>query len=248
MDGKHVVLQAPVNSGSEFINYKSHFSIVLFALVDGSYNFLYADVGCQGRISDGSIFNGSQLRKKIIDDTLGLPEPVELPGRQGNPLSRKIPFYIAADSAFPLIENAMKPYSGIHEKGSTERIFNYRLSRGRRVVENVFGISSSVFRVLRKVMLLQPESAQLVVMAVVHLHNYFRKHARNVYTPPESLDSEENGVIREGSWRRDSDNTTSFLPVRGIPRRSNNDLQTNRDELADYFIKEGAVSWQLDYA
>ncbi|CAH1995141.1 unnamed protein product [Acanthoscelides obtectus] len=46
LDGKHVVLQAPVKSGTEFFNYKSNFSIVLFALVDGDYNFMFADVGC----------------------------------------------------------------------------------------------------------------------------------------------------------------------------------------------------------
>jgi hypothetical protein len=37
MDGKHVVLQAPINSGSEFYNYKHFFSIVLFAIVDAPY-------------------------------------------------------------------------------------------------------------------------------------------------------------------------------------------------------------------
>ncbi|CAH1115660.1 unnamed protein product [Psylliodes chrysocephalus] len=38
MDGKHVMLQAPINSSREYYNYKSFFSIVLFALIDANYN------------------------------------------------------------------------------------------------------------------------------------------------------------------------------------------------------------------
>lgn len=68
----------------------------------------------------------------------------------------------------------MKPYSGVHGKGSKERIFNYLLSRGQRVVENAFGILASVFRVFRKPMLLQPEKVQIISIAAVHLHNFLR--------------------------------------------------------------------------
>jgi len=70
MDGKHVVLQAPFNSGSEFFNYKSTFSIVLFALVDANYNFIFVDCGCQGKISGGGVLKNSELFKNMENQSL----------------------------------------------------------------------------------------------------------------------------------------------------------------------------------
>nr|CAH7746402.1 unnamed protein product [Callosobruchus chinensis] len=138
VDGKHVVLQAPMNSGSDFYNYKSTFSIVLFGLVDANYNFLFVDVGCQGRISDGVVFQNSESFKKLQANSLGFPKARSLPGRQ-----KDVP-YVVWDAAFALTENMMKPFFG---SGSFQRIFNFRLCRAQREVENVFGIRSVVFRV-----------------------------------------------------------------------------------------------------
>lgn len=171
MDGKHVIIQSPINSGTEFFNYKGTFSIVLFALVDANYNFLFADFGCQGRISDGGVFKNSLLHKKLVKGELGIPNPQPLPGRD-----RPVPYVFVADDAFGLHDNIMKPYPGIQEKGSEKRIFNYRLSRARRVVENVFGILSAKFRVLRKPLLLQPDKAEKVVLACAYMHNFLRKN------------------------------------------------------------------------
>ncbi|XP_049781864.1 uncharacterized protein LOC126183689 [Schistocerca cancellata] len=64
---------APIKTGSECYNYKNFFSIVLFALVDANYHFLYADVVSQGGISDGGIFKNSKLWKKLQDDSLNMP-------------------------------------------------------------------------------------------------------------------------------------------------------------------------------
>uniref|UniRef100_A0A6P7GJU7 Protein ALP1-like n=1 Tax=Diabrotica virgifera virgifera TaxID=50390 RepID=A0A6P7GJU7_DIAVI len=207
-----------MNSGTEFFNYKSTFSIVLFALVDGNYNFMFGDVGCQGRISDAGVFRGSKLHSMLTSKTLGIPVPEELPGR-----SMQVPYFFVGDSAFALDENLMKPYHGDFAKGTPERIFNYRLSRARRIVENAFGISSSVFRVLRKPMLLGPEKAELIVMTVLLLHNYLRTHSPNVYTPIGTFDQEVDGVLTEGSWRREeADNVTSMVSLTDVPRRSTN--------------------------
>lgn len=81
---------------------------------------------------------------------------------------------ILADKAFAMNEYTIKPFEGNPEVSSLERVFNYRLSRGRRVVENAFGILSAVFRVLRKSMALHPEIASKIVLTM-YLHNFLRK-------------------------------------------------------------------------
>ena len=60
-DGKHIQLLHPSTSGSAFYNYKGFHSIVLMAVVDYNYKFLYVNVGCQGRISDGGVFKNTDL-------------------------------------------------------------------------------------------------------------------------------------------------------------------------------------------
>ena len=143
IDGKHVVLHCPRNSASEYFNYKNTFSNVLFALVYANYNFMFVDTGCQGRISDIGVFMNTELYKKLETKSFCLPQPVPLNARE-----KVFHTFLIGDEAFPLSDNLMKVYPGQHPNGSKERIFNYRICRARRVVENVFGLASSVFRVL----------------------------------------------------------------------------------------------------
>ncbi|XP_066258019.1 uncharacterized protein [Euwallacea similis] len=245
LDGKHILLQSPIHSGSTYYNYKSSFSIVLMALVDADYNFLYVNIGCQGGVSDGGVFKNCQLYKDLEKNKLHFPESSSLPGR-----NEKVPFVFVADEAFALSQNIMKPYSGLHVKGSKERIFNYRLSRARRVVENAFGIISSVFRVLRKPMLLEPEKAELITMTIICLHNFLRKShsSKNLYAPEGTYDKEVNEQVIPGSWRSDCDNITSLIPLRNIPRKSSLSTNNIRTEFAEYFSSNGSVVWQNEYA
>lgn len=244
IDGKHISIQAPVHSGTEFFNYKGFFSIILLAVVDANYNFIYANVGCQGRISDSGVFNATFFKKCLEDNMMHLPLPRPLPQS-----SFSMPYVFVGDEAFKLTCNVMKPFSGLHNKRTKQRIFNYRLSRSRRVSENAFGIMSSSFRVFRRPLLLEQEKATKVTLAAVYLHNYLRKsESRNVYSSVGMLDREssESGEVFPGLWRRDPA-TCQISKLPAIPRRSSIEAQKIRDKFADYFVSpQGELHFQYD--
>ena len=55
IDGKHIVVQPPPEAGSHFFNYKHTHSIVLLAVAGPDYQCIYADIGTNGRVSDGGV-------------------------------------------------------------------------------------------------------------------------------------------------------------------------------------------------
>nr|CAI5832083.1 unnamed protein product [Callosobruchus analis] len=56
IDGKHVRIKAPKNSGSTFFNYKEFYSVVMLALVDADNKFVTVDIGSYGREGDAGIY------------------------------------------------------------------------------------------------------------------------------------------------------------------------------------------------
>lgn len=63
VDGKHIRLVSPFNSGSMYFNYKEYFSVVLMAVADSNYKFVYVDIGSYGKDCDSAIFKRSSLWK-----------------------------------------------------------------------------------------------------------------------------------------------------------------------------------------
>ncbi|XP_028415306.1 uncharacterized protein LOC114538349 [Dendronephthya gigantea] len=243
LDGKHVVIKPPPSSGSYYFNYKHTFSIVLLALVDADYKFTYIDIGTNGRISDGGVFRNSALAQALQYGELNLPDPAPLPNR-----TMKVPYVIVADDAFPLSQNIMKPFA-LRSLTKDQRIFNYRLSRARRIVENAFGILANRFRIFMKPIELSTHNVENIVMAACSLHNFLRSKSegQNVYTPLGLVDIEDQDTheIFPGQWRLQP-TPEGLIPLAHQGSNRCTDSATKiRQEFCDYFNSaDGEVPWQ----
>jgi len=106
INGKHVRVFCPKRSGSLYYNYKHFFSIVLLAVVDVNYKFIFTDVGSYGKEGDSGIFDKSNLGKLYRNGNL-FPPPCMLL----NSSIAALPHVFVGDEAFRLHTNMMKLYS-----------------------------------------------------------------------------------------------------------------------------------------
>lgn len=243
VDGKHVVMVAPPNAGSIYYNYKNTHSIVLMGIADAEYKLIYIDVGRPGRFADDGVFNQCSFGKAMDTDRLNFPSPQALPGR-----TLPVPYALVADDAFALRPNLLKPYN---KRGLTmpQRVYNYRLSRARRVIENTLGIMSACFRVLRKPIHLNADKTTKVVLACCVLHNYLIKSNRRIYAPSTFIDHyNEKGELIPGEWRNDAiESDASMFSLQRTRLEPLSDCKEIQQEFMSYFIEEGELPWQYGY-
>lgn len=114
-----------------------------------------------------------------------------------------------ADDAFAMRPNVMKLYA---QRGlpMVHRVFNYRLSRARRIIENVFGIMSARFRVQRQSIHLDAEKTKKITLLAVC---YFCMTTNKAsYTPESSFDQYDCNEIMTSAveWRSGQTNSTLY--------------------------------------
>lgn len=237
MDGKHIRIKAPINTGSYYYNYKGFFSIVLFAVVNANYEFIYAHCGTNGRVSDGGVLKETPFGILLDKQKLNIPSP-NSNLRDG---SAPLPYTFIGDDAFPLHENLMKPY-GHRKLTKEEKIFNYRICRGRRVVENAFGILASKFRCLLTCLEMGVKSVDKIVLACCALHNFLRRRNSN-YIIRSLVDDEDlnNGTMTTGQWRNE---VSGFHGLQKNKQSSTTSASLIRDTFKAYYNNEGKVDFQ----
>ena len=170
-----------------------------------------------------------------MNGELDVPPPTSL---QNYPASGPVPYCIVTDEAFPLTPTIMRPFprTGRQRLQDDERIFNYRLSRARRIVENAFGIVAQRWLVFSRRLPLMPEDVDRVVRACYVLHNYLTGH-ESLVAMQERLNPENQLYLGEDGAIIDLDNTHRY--------RSANVAHQIRNLFKEYFNgRLGSVPWQ----
>lgn len=218
IDGKHIAVKKPAQSGSQYYNYKGFYSIVLLALVDANRKFIMIDVGTNGKVSDGGVLFYSKFGNLLLHNKLNLPKPTVLPNT-----SQTHNFVFVGDEAFALRPDLMKPYSQTKVDPASQE-FNLRLSSARVSVENCFGILAARFGVFNKAIYLEPRKARVITMASCYLHNYLAARV-TAYLQRDTQDDVANSHMTPLQCTKS--------------KNSNNCSKVVRDKLRDYFNNEG---------
>ena len=105
VDGKHVRIIKPEHSGSMYINYKYFHSVVLLAVVDTNYKFIYTDVGSFGKEADSTIYQNSSFNTALGKGSLNIQKPERVTENL-----RPLPYVFISDKAFGISINMTRPY------------------------------------------------------------------------------------------------------------------------------------------
>ncbi|KAH7708069.1 nuclease HARBI1-like protein [Aphelenchoides avenae] len=137
----------------------------------------------------------------------------------------------------------MKPYPAAAANASLrKRVYNYRLCRARRVIENVFGIMAAKWRILLGTIATSPELADDIVEAICCLHNFI------IDTSPESsLILADKGDDDNGRWRQEVHALPQAPVHANRANRASDAAMEMREALVGYFSGEGALDWQVDH-
>lgn len=192
------------------------------------------DIGAEGRQSDGGIFKNSNMGKCFEQKAFKLPnaKPVEMEGPS-------LPYVLLGDEAFPLSTYLMRPYPRSGELDLSKKVFNYRLSRARRMVESAFGILAARWRIYRKPIIASVANARKIIQATVALHNFI-------------ISNEKNGQSRNTYTRVTPEDCNIFSQgLSSLPVCRNRSIKTGievRDAYLEFFMDTGALPFQWEKA
>ena len=209
VDGTHIPIICPEDSGADYYNRKCFYSIIMQAIVDYQGLFIDVYIGWPGKVHDARVFVNSSFYKGMINGTL-------FPQRNRVIRGVKVPLQILGDPAYPALSWLMKPYP--EHAGMTEQMkhYNYRQSRARIVVENSFGRLKGRWRCLMKRLDCHVSNCGNIIASCVVLHNICETFGDECL--PEWIENQPSSELHSSHCQDDG----------------NSDMNMIRDAIASY--------------
>lgn len=217
-------------------NNQNYSSAILMAIVNDNFEFIYMSISANSRPNDSGIWESSNFNCKLQSNALNIPTDYSVHGSDC-----KLPYVFIGDKSFPLRNNLLRPFA-IRGLPYDEKIFNYRLARARRVIENTFAVLTSRFQCFNKPIAMDENRVDVILLAACTLHNYLLRNAHD-YVDLMVLDYEDTdtGTIIRGSNRIES---AALLDLSLTTTSTTNNGKIVRNEFKKFFVNSGKVSFQ----
>ncbi|KAM0727696.1 Protein ANTAGONIST OF LIKE HETEROCHROMATIN PROTEIN 1 [Formica fusca] len=201
IDGSHIKIKRPASKHHYvYYNRKGDYSLLIQGVCDYKKKFISFFCGEPGSIHDSRLLKKSSLYRKVIDGFLGLN-------------------FLLGDSAYPCFDWLICPFKDNGNLTENQKIFNYRHSATRIVIENAFGLLKGRFRRLKY---FENDNLKFVVKCIVAaavLHNI-------------CLDNQDDDEFDVDVNDNNDENMTDVAGISGI-----NEKNSRRDEIfATMFI------------
>ena len=229
IDGCHIPIKCPPGGAAsckEYHNFKNFYSVVLMAMVDSKYRFIWGSCGFPGNSHDAIIFQATELWEKLNEHDF-------IPDIAHKVADVNIGPLIIGDSAFPFKPWLLKPYTNavLTEK---QRYFNYRLSRARMVTEGAYGQLKGRWRVLLRKNESEPSQVKTTTLACMVLHNICIEKGDTICSKLDTTSDPLTNANRDSRTVRD---VLEMTCCRKLPD-SNSQATKIRSTLADMFWRE----------
>lgn len=188
------------------------------AVVDCKYLFRDIVIGWPGSVHDARVLSNSEIFK------IGEQNKLSPADYHVNVGGKNIAPVILGDPAYPLLPWLLKPYPENPNTIRRQRRFNYRLSRARVTVENVFGRWKGRFRRFLKRVDMDLSNLVAVIAASCILHNICEMKNEEVLS----------------HWLEETNQATVTYPQPDLLDNLNvrEDSVSIRDHFANYFMSD----------
>lgn len=220
IDGTHIAVCPPATERAAFRDRNGKITQNVLAAVDFDMRFTDIMAGWEGSTADSTLW-----KQAMRQGALQIPESK----------------YMLGDAGFPNCDKCLTPYrkvryhlqewaKGSRKPQSKEELFNLRHSQFRNVVERVFGVNKSRFKILTNARSFSMKAQIKIVAALSCLHNILVEIGEGA-AGSENLQAEEYPVDEDDP---DIEDCNTVLNGEGykITKRETTRANQRRDDIA----------------